>query len=140
MLGKSVSLIGAALLAACTEPREVPVYAITFHNTETFSYGGPLCYASSSRYCGDWNPQSYTFGGTLYNDPADRITIAGVDFTKVTQPGDGMRFEPSGVGCHFFDINGKQANVFSGTFVETTDCHGAGRRGTFEAVRVDVPG
>jgi hypothetical protein len=145
-------VLGGALaaMAGCTEPTPTPappaepVYTVTFNNTETFSYGGPGCVGSPIQiYCGTWYANSYEFTGTVYGNPATRLVIDGVEFPRDPKADSLVFRRPSSptvsLGCQAVMLSGTQNHEFSGNFFQSTDCHSAGRRGTFHVIRSDLP-
>jgi hypothetical protein len=134
-------VVGFAGLVACTEPPHDRVYTVTFTNTETFTYGGPGCVGNpNTLYCGTWNPDVYEFVGTLTGNPATVLVIGTTQFTREPDWTPlSFRTSAASTGCHSIVLVGEQGNDFSGTWSETTDCHSAGRRGTFVAYRSDLP-
>lgn len=132
--------LSAVCLAASCSPFGEPkgdTWHVTFKNTKSSIYGGSACVGQSGDlYCKTWIDDNYAFDGTLRRtfewtlDVAERGVFSGV---LAYQKLDTVMVELDPVGgCESYRLNFRtQRDSIFGTFLHTSDCHGAGNSGTF---------
>ena len=140
--GRILALCLAAFgaIASCTIPGAEPKgdsWNLTLLSTKKTIYGGTACGPTDNEYCKTWIDDSSALTGSLrrtyewvldlgQNGAYSTVLSAGKLDTVIID-----LLEPGG-GCGSYQLYFRtRPDSIVGTFLHTSDCHGAGNSGTF---------
>ena len=129
------------VVAACDHlPGAQPkgdTWELVLVNQKSSTYGGSACVGQSSEtYCKTWLDDAYVFGGTLHRsvqwqlDLGSRGLFSAGDAAQKLDTVVVDLLAPTGCGSYELYFRTQRDSIF-GTFLHTSDCHGAGNSGTF---------
>lgn len=133
--------LAICVVAACDHlPGADPkgdTWELTLVNKQSTVYGGSACTGQSdSQYCKTWIDDPYVFAGTLRRttrwtlDLGPRGTFSATDAAQSVDTVIVDLLETTGCGSYQLFFRTRPDSIF-GTFLHTSDCHGAGNSGTF---------
>lgn len=134
--------LAACVVAACDHlpgaPPKGDVWQLVLQNQKTSVYGGSACLNQvGSLYCKTWVDDPYTFNGTLHRsvewvlDVGSRGKFSAYGEAGAVDTVMVNLMEPNdGCGSYQLTFRTHRDSIF-GTFLHTSDCHGAGNSGTF---------